>query len=337
MRRLAMGLLALAAVLALPAAATANPAYEPNNGIHQAFGPLSSGANYDGVISSDNDEDWYVLYASGQGVLDASIQNTADPDRQGTVYLELLNQDGEELNETFAYDEESGEIVYTTPGPGQYYLVVDGSGVPNRYRLNATGPLTGGPRPGPVDEVTPNNNQERVQAYGPLAGDRVYGGSLDANGEYDWFYFYTAGPGSFQVALTNEPDNSGGTTYAELYDAEGIELAETFAYENRVGRINYTAAGAQGFFLLLDSGSNGDIYRFHVTPASLLTPNQPAALSEACQKAEAKLAKKKEKLQQAKFDKQNAFSKKERKKANKKVKKKRKQVKKAKKKVKKFC
>jgi len=341
LRRLTMGLLASAAMLAIPAAASANPAYEPNDGIHQAFGPLQANTNYDATISSNNDSDWYIVYVSGQGVLDVSMTNLDQDTCCGSPTVYLRNQDGTTLNSTSVDEGETGSLPYTTPGPGHYYVEVRGGEVPDNYRLRLTGPIVDGPRPGPA-EITPNASREFTTAFGPLAGDKLYGGSIDANGEVDWFFFNTSGPGQFEIAFTNIDDEQCcGSPSVYLYDHEGVEtessLSSTSVDRDTIGRLQFTAAGPEQFFLRVSGGTVVDHYQFVIRPGSLLTPTTPAAATEACQKAEAKLVKKKEKLQQAKFDKQNAFSKKERKKANKKVKKAKQKVKKAKQKVKAAC
>ena len=341
MRRLLIGLLASAAVLALPAAASANPAYEPNDGIHQAYGPLAAGTTYDATISSDNDSDWYIVYVSGQGVLDARLTNVDQDTCCSIPSLYLRDQNGETLNSTSVSEGETESLPYTTPGPGVYYIEVRGGLEPDTYQLQVTGPITGGPRPGPA-EITPNASRDFTTAFGPLAGGKLYGGSIDANGEEDWFFFNTSGPGQFEVAFTNIDDGDCcGTPSVYLYEREGVETGTSInsvsPSRDTIGRIAFTSPGAEQYFLRVSGGVPVDRYQFLITPGNLLTPTTPAAATEACQKAEAKLVKKKEKLQQAKFDKQNAFSKKERKKAKKKVKKARKKVKKAKKKVKKFC
>jgi hypothetical protein len=334
-------LLASAAALALPAAASANPAYEPNNGIHEAYGPLAAGTTYDATISSDNDSDWYIVYVSGQGVLDVRVTNDDDDECCGVPNVILRDRDGQELNSTSASEGETSSIPYTTPGPGVYYIEVRGGLEPDTYQLMVTGPVTNGPRPGPA-EITPNASRDFGSAFGPLAGDTLYGGSIDANGEEDWFFFNTAGPGTFEVVFTNIDDEECcGSPSVYLYEREGVENFESInsvtPSSDTIGRIAFTSPGPEQYFLQVRGGNPVDRYQFVVTPGSLLTSTTPAGASEACEKAQAKLVKKKEKLQQAKFDKQNAFSEKERKKAKKKLKKARKQVKKAKKKVKKFC
>ena len=74
--------------------------------------------------------------------------------------------------------------------------------------------------------MTSNDNPSFASAFGPLVGGRLYGGRIDAYGEEDWFYFYTAGAGAFDIALTNVPDTEAATKIV-LYDGEEQTLSST--------------------------------------------------------------------------------------------------------------
>lgn len=337
MRRLITTIALSLAALALPASAAAAPAYEPNDGIHQAFGPLAAGTNYDAAITSNNDEDWYVLYVSGQGVLDVALTNTDDASG-GSTHVDLLDKDGTSLNsESYISENTTEHLVYTTPGPGQYYVVIDSDSAGDQYRLTVSGPLTTGPRPGPA-AATPNTNPDLTTAFGPLLGDTLYGGSIDAYDEEDWFYFYTAGPGAFDISLTNIADDSGGSVHGYLYDKDTNQLnGESYISENRIAHLTYTAAGPAKFALEISSDSAGDHYQFRIDPGSMLTTVEPPSVSAACERATAKLDRKKAKLAKAKEARRAALTPKAKKKAKKKVKKAKRKVKKAKKQVKASC
>jgi hypothetical protein len=319
---LTLGMGAIAAMV-VPGVAGANPAYEPNDGIHQAFGPLATGTNYDATISSNTDDDWYIAYVSGAGVLDLALTNTDDASNSA-VFLTLRDQDGKELNSITSSENQTRNLTYTTPGPGHYYAVVESSNPANAYRLQASGPLTSGPRPGAPDEVVPNNNGDKTTAFGPLAGDRLYGGRIDALNEDDWFVFNTAGPGAFEVALTNIDDESNSAVFATLFDQTGearAQLSDASASENTIDRILYTGGAAAQYFLKIESSNAANSYQFVIRPGSLLTPNTPPAATQACADAQASLEKLKQKLANAKADLASAFTKAAKKKAKRKVKK----------------
>jgi len=279
------------AVLLLPAGALASDAeYEPNDGIHQAYGPLEANTNYDGTTSSSSDDDWYIFYVSGPGLVEVKL--TA---KDCCVDATLYDQDGTPLNSVSEVESGKSETIpYTTPGPGRYYVSARG-GTGDEYTLRVSGSLTSGPRPGPP-EVTPNNNPDMASAFGPLLGGTLYGGSIDAFGEEDWFYFYTAGAGAFDVAFT-AIDCCPEIT---LFDGAGERLTRVSELEgNRIGHLRYTAPGP-GKFLLGVAGGASDHYQFRIDPASLITsvappsvspPPQPSARSRhslataACRKA----------------------------------------------------
>ena len=278
LHRLTLAVLAVLAVLALalPANALASDAaYEPNNGIQEAYGPLLADTDYDGVTSSEDDVDWYILYVSGPGELGVKLTNT-DDSLGASVQFRLLDANGERLNSNEAHEGKSSEIVYTTPGPGTYYVRVSSYYASNTYRLRLTGPLTGGPRPGPA-EVTPNNNPDIGSAFGPLLGGHAYGGSIDAYYEQDWFYFYTAGPGAFDIALMNSGDGTSGSVSFYLGDENGDRLSSGGAHEDTIGHITYTAAGPEKFFIEVDSSYTENHYQFRIDPAGLLTTVAPPA------------------------------------------------------------
>ena len=285
--------------LAVPSAALAATEVEPNDGIEQADGPLTAGTNFDGTLSSSPDVDWYVLYVSGQGQLDLTLTNRGTCCDTVTAYL--LDHDGGSLNSASAYTSSGADtdhVLYTTPGAGVYYVYVTGD-VDDPYRLRATGPLTGGSRPGP-GQVTPNDNPTRESAYGPLLGS-LYEGRIDADGEQDWFYFYTNGAGTFDVTLTALRGGRGccPDVGMELHDRDGETLNSDSAYSDSRAHIVYTGSGPDAFYLRL-SGDTEESYQLQITPAELLTTTVPPFLTAACQQAEANVTKLKNKLAKAK-------------------------------------
>jgi hypothetical protein len=259
--------------LALPASAVAATEVEPNDGIHQAMGPLAAATNYDGATSANTDDDWYILYVSGQGNLDVTATNVTDA-AGASVSFYLRNRDGDALNSTSVYDNQVEHLVYATPGAGEYYLEVVSGYAANKYRLRLAGPITSGQPTKPAQQ-TPNASRDAASAFGPLTGDTLYGGAIDAYGEYDWFYFYTAGGGPLQIALTNVPDDGGDSVSMYLVDEAGDTLNSTGAYENRISRIDYNAPGRLKLLLEVVGSSPVNKYQLKITPASALTGSPP--------------------------------------------------------------
>lgn len=187
----------------------------------------------------------------------------------------LRDGDGGSLNSIDASENETSPLPYNTPGPGVYYITV-GNGCPvDTYELKVTGPMVGGPRPGPASPTT-NGHNGITTAFGPLAGGTLYGASIDAYNEEDWFFLYTARAGTFDVATLNTNDASSDCDIrSELLDRGGQSLNSTDASEDRISHIRYTAAGPAKFVLRFRDGCPVDTYRFRVAPAGLLTATPP--------------------------------------------------------------
>ncbi len=204
-----MVLAVLALALALPASALgADAEYEPNDGIDQAYGPLAANTNYNGTISTENDRDWYIVYVSGQGVLGVSLN---EPHRRRLLRQPVrLSAQCRRRTLNSSHGKRANRRTHLhDPRPRSLLRRVSRTArSPTYYRLRVSGPITTGPRPGPPDEVTPNNNPEAASAFGPLQGGRLYAGSIDAYNEQDWFYFYTSGAGAFDISLINIYDGS---------------------------------------------------------------------------------------------------------------------------------
>jgi hypothetical protein len=328
-RRIGKGIVGIVlAVIALativPGSAIAAGEAESNDGIHLADGPLVPGTNYDGQIGSTSDTDWWIVHVSGAGVLDLTLNNTVDTNEGCcSVSFELLDADGTSLNSRSVSENQSGTISYTTPGAGTYFVVVDANSN-DRYRLTVSGPAVPGSRPAAPDETVPNNNQTPATAFGPLVGNRLYAGSIDAVTESDWFVFNTSGPGTFDVAVTNIVDTNEGccSVSAGLYAGDGTtSLKSDGANENEVFHLTYTAGAADRFFLNVDANSS-DRYTFKVNePGGLLTDAVPPRFTQACADADAALTKAEQKFLKAKSKLAGAFTKKAKKKARAKVKK----------------
>lgn len=331
-------LIAFVLALALPGTALAANEVEPNDSIDQATGPLEAATNYDGTTASYQDADWFIFYVSGPGDFDLSLNNLNNGLGCCGNSLSLRDRNGDELNYASVSEGETEHLIYNSPGAGVYYAVVESGETSDTYRLRVEGALFAGPPTGPVDETVPNNNPDRGSAFGPLAGGRTYGGSIDAYGEDDWFYFNTGGAGPFEIAITNSMDSLGccGLS-AELFDHKGNSLSYASVGENRIGRLALTAPGHERYYLAVSSGDTGDHYRFSISPPGLLTATDPAYLSPECKAAKKALKKAKKKKAKVKSKLSYTYETKKKKKLRKKLKKAKKKLKKAKKQVKAVC
>jgi hypothetical protein len=162
------------AVFALPAAALADGAYEPNNSASAAFGPLTGGSDYSAAIETENDQDWYGFYGFAQRQIRIHVGEHTITDQCGDgsgFIVTLRNAHGDWLTSAQLdsqgpyYPPQTVDLNYTLPRWDLYYLeVVDsGSGAcpstSNAYtfRIDPADALGGPPPPPPAP---PGNDQQ---------------------------------------------------------------------------------------------------------------------------------------------------------------------------------
>jgi hypothetical protein len=124
----------LALALAVPASVQAQ-AFEPNDNIDQASGPLVGGRDYTGQIETVNDVDFFYFNTSGQRQLDMSLVSL---NGSGCEAPRLLNLDGEYV-EGFSWSNTTARLQYSAPGAEQYLIRVRGN-TNCRYRLRIEPP-----------------------------------------------------------------------------------------------------------------------------------------------------------------------------------------------------
>lgn len=121
-------LLVLTACLAVgvagPSGAQAS-AFEPNDSIGQATGPLSGGTSYQAAMETANDQDWYLLLTSpGEQQLDITLTDTAPNTCFGQT-MNLVDADGRILQQVDVTESgDSGHIRQSVAGATRYYLQV---------------------------------------------------------------------------------------------------------------------------------------------------------------------------------------------------------------------
>lgn len=334
---------AFALLCTVPSVALGADEVEPNDGIHQPNVPLAGSTQYNATLATSGDEDWYAFYTSGPGPVTISLTNINDASN-GQTDLDLLDDTGGYLNGIYANENATETMQFDAPGAGKYFLVAYDSNPGDRYRFTVSGVIGTGPGNQATTSV-PNNNRDLVSAFGPLAGEVLYSGRLDLSGEEDWFYLYTSGPGTIDIALTNVDDPANSHTDLDLMDTNGEFLARIGVPEERIEHLTFTAPGAARYVLVFWDGSPGDEYLFRIDPASLITatppppavPPAPAEPSKKCLKATEKLDKAKEKVKKAKEKLAQADTRAEKRKAKRKLNKAKAKKRKAKEKVAAAC
>jgi hypothetical protein len=160
---------------------------EPNDSMATAQGPVTS--SFTGAISTENDVDWYFMYAQGSTQLGVGL-TTFGPFGSCWSTVQLRDPAGEFLSEATAFKNEVDQIHYTLPTPGTYYLEVDGGDCSSlgsyRIDLSAAPPLLTSPPyvlPPPPPPATP---ARRTPAPRPPAGSRDVSPSANCERARAW-------------------------------------------------------------------------------------------------------------------------------------------------------
>ena len=192
-------ILTMALVASVLGAAPASAEPEPDNWIWQATGPVTT-PTITGAIASNNDYDWYMIYAASQSQLAITLQtSTCGSDHS----LALYDSTGDQITYRYGSQTKPSTINNTTGiGTTRYFLRMRGSCI-GSYRVDvspAAALLGGSPMPNnTVKTGEPNENAD--QAQGPLSADVVYVGAGETSNDEDWFYFYANA--AFNVTATS--------------------------------------------------------------------------------------------------------------------------------------
>ncbi len=115
--------LVLALALTLAAVAKATPSFEPNDSFETAYGPLATGVTYADTIATADDEDYYYFYVTRQDGADVQV-NIDDPTvSDNGVYVELDDSDGNFIDSTDVFGQES-DALDDQLDPGKYFVLV---------------------------------------------------------------------------------------------------------------------------------------------------------------------------------------------------------------------
>ena len=236
---------ALAVAALAPAMAAAD--VEPNNSVFDPEGPIVSGQDYSGTLSSGNQDDWYVFYTDAVQQLHLTLP---PPPGHPCLTVTLTDANGRPIAPD--YTSRAGttrffvHVTYTPPfNPGcpseQSYS----------FRVDSTGTLVPGPGKLPV-KGTREPNETLEEAGGPLVPGTWYFSRLETVNDHDWLHFY-ARPGA-QVDI--ETVTFGGESCAAhqllLTDARGDEL-NTNARQAGVIEHLTASVGRSGAKLLVHS------------------------------------------------------------------------------------
>lgn len=271
-------ILTLALIASVLGAAPVSAEPEPDNWIWQATGPVTS-PTITGTIASNNDYDWYMIYAASQSQLAITLQtSTCGSDHSLTLY----DSTGSQITYRYGSQTKPSTINYTTGiGTTRYFLRMRGSCI-GAYRVDvspAAALLGGSPMPNnTVKTGEPNENAD--QAQGPLAADVVYVGAGETSNDEDWFYFYASA--AFNVTATSGDTCDGSIT---LYDKDRDQITYRYYDENTFDTIAHTPTSWQLHYLRVRSDCAGGAYRFSISPASAIqagpapAPTAPAPMT----------------------------------------------------------
>jgi hypothetical protein len=178
---------------------------EPNNNIGQAEGPIG-GTPISGTLNTYQDSDWYWTELSGQRQISitGSLNNVSECD--ASISFVLIDEEGQEIGSAFTKTEEhyneffeffntTGPVTfsYTTPpgAAGTYYVAVTGGTASGNCNYTfSIGPASAFSPPPVKPPVRPVSepNDTRGQAFGPLRGNILYSGEIEAASDVDLLY-----------------------------------------------------------------------------------------------------------------------------------------------------
>lgn len=272
----AAGAFVLAALLVLAFQGTAWADSEPNDNIIQAEGPLVSAKVYTGSAQTENDVDYYYLYAAPQTQL--KLNFTAVACRKDVTVYDANGVNASGLPESSVYSDSPEVLSYTTPpAVTRLFISVTSSSCADRsysFQLDANQPLTVGPSLAGAIVPIPEPNESIPQAFGPITGGQYYFAATDTSNDVDWAYFYTAaGTQQIDISLINVSANCG--RFSTMLTREGSDVESKTAYSGQVIHYNLTSQASARYELGLTEGCTdylGQGLQWRVDPASAVSP-----------------------------------------------------------------
>jgi hypothetical protein len=192
-------------VVALSNCALAWGDTEPNNNIGQAEGPIGA-APVSGTLNTDKDSDWYWTALSGQKQISITVSLDNAGECNANVGFELISEEGDAIGSAgtvlreergeypeVSYSSEPGSFTYTTPpGPARTYYVAVAGGTETgncnySFSIGPSSAFSPPPAKPPVQPVS-EPNDTRGRAFGPLRGNILYSGEIEAASDVDLLY-----------------------------------------------------------------------------------------------------------------------------------------------------
>jgi len=221
----------------------------PGHSIGAAWPPLQGGTTYDGTVSSDVEENWYVLYKKpGTSAASVRVENTtvAGTTSCPVAYVTLYGSDGGSYVAGGATLSDNSAATISVPSAGspdylnRYYLEVQDTACPTAgatYRIEPE-PSGGWANPAKLASDKLPAGADKKAAGGPLTGEVTYDGTLDNGTSQDWVFLYASGSTPLTISVQNTTDNQdnclqesvslldsdGTVSGAELGDDDGAEL-----------------------------------------------------------------------------------------------------------------
>jgi len=211
--------------------ATAPPsyedAYEPNDSMFQAFGPLIPGQEYQAYIRDRDDTDFFYFEIEVPKTVNIAL--TEIP--AGADYdLYLVTGEEDVLSSSSNSGAEEERIEYTTSSVGVFYLLIlpfHNFSETESYTLRLE--LSPAPTPSGTDSYEPNDTFE--QAVGPLAFEQTYRAYIWDEGDRDNYLLQLDDGDIIAIDLTDIPTVADYDLF--LYDEAGELVASS---ELRIAR-----------------------------------------------------------------------------------------------------
>ena len=267
---------------------------EPNDDVAHPSGPLREGVAHEGRFGAADDHDWFLLYTHASRQLDLVITKKAGGDAcSSSLDARLLDADGRRVDSKTVNAGETDNIrQLTAPADARYYLLLvtncppGTSGDPYEITPVANGALatsspamTGRPVPDPAPVAEPDD--DLVHAFGPLQGDKQYGGTTDSATDRDWFVLYTNPGHRLDVAITKVGAGCSTTLDVRLMDDNGLGIQGTAVSNNETDHFRLdTPPKPARYYLEVYDTCRGDAYQLHASPAAAVDPLSPLTATQ---------------------------------------------------------
>lgn len=285
--------------LLVPTNALAAGAFEPNDDVGTATGPLLGDTNYSGALETEQDEDWYWVPIAGQQQIALSVvfDGNACWLGEAQVHAKLLDSAGKELADFYAIsqdeDNDPQEFRYTTPPEARaYYVQLSGAGgsaelCKYSFHISPAAAISATPAQNPVVRLGEPDNFKEV-AHGPIAGEVLYAGSMETAGDVDQLYLETK-PGQhldLELAAYGCAFSDSISGLITPFGKQAIYNELNAEDDGRWTRAQLETEGGGRMYVAISGDANCD-WQFWASPASALNtqPPAPAPHADPCARA----------------------------------------------------